>query len=89
MRVSRRVCDLVFLGNVTVLIQEYDTGVEVGRVRQPSAVWNEEVGSLAFRRSVEHFLQIAMNVMSTRLAKIIIYTHRHPDSGSREGGRIK
>ena len=55
---------LVFLGDVAVLAEEHNTGVEVGSVGQPGGVRQKEVCSLAISGLVKYFLYVAVQLVS-------------------------
>ena len=49
---------LVFLGDIAILVEEHDAGVEVGSVGEPGAVRQEEVCRPTVGRAVENFLYV-------------------------------
>jgi hypothetical protein len=48
--------DLIVFGNGTVLVQEDDASVEVGRIGEPGTVREQEVGGLAVCVLVKYLL---------------------------------
>lgn len=49
---------LVFLWDVAIFVEQYDAGVEVGSIRQPGAVRQEEVRGSSISGPVKYFLRI-------------------------------